>query len=283
VKLRLAPGQGLSLRAADSDDRFDVRLRARQRAATTWQVFFLVSTIVGIVALSALLYTIADRSFGYVAVQNKVPPEQLTVDGVPVEQQPAARLASLLRERLSSGVLRRLDSEAPLEERSQSELYQLVLGRVIEPEIKASWTLTDSLIRPAAVRAQAAAKYPGAGLQFRSWLSLGFLRHPQSGTPADAGVRTAILGSLWTIAITILVAFPIGVGAAIYLEEYAANNALKHAIQMNISNLAGVPSIIYGILGLAIFVRDLEPLRAAPPSAPPTQPPPADAAFSRPA
>ena len=73
-------------------------------------------------------------------------------------------------------------------------------------------------------------------------------------------MRTAILGSLLTIAITILVAFPIGVGAAIYLEEYAQDNWLNRLLQTNITNLAGVPSIIYGMLGLAIFVRELEPL-----------------------
>jgi phosphate transport system permease protein len=75
-----------------------------------------------------------------------------------------------------------------------------------------------------------------------------------------AGVRTAILGSLWTILITLVVAFPIGVGAAIYLEEYAADTRLTRFIRTNITNLAGVPSIIYGMLGLAIFVRLLEPL-----------------------
>ena len=73
-------------------------------------------------------------------------------------------------------------------------------------------------------------------------------------------MRTAILGSLWTIGITMLFAFPIGVGAAIYLEEYAGDTRLNRLIQTNINNLAGVPSIIYGMLGLAIFVRALEPL-----------------------
>jgi phosphate transport system permease protein len=86
------------------------------------------------------------------------------------------------------------------------------------------------------------------------------LRRPQSSDPVIAGVRTALLGSLWTIFITILFAFPIGVGAAIYLEEYASDTWLNRVIQTNITNLAGVPSIIYGILGLAIFVRMLEPL-----------------------
>jgi phosphate transport system permease protein len=82
-----------------------------------------------------------------------------------------------------------------------------------------------------------------------------------ASAPEVAGVRTALLGSLALILITIVVAFPIGVGAAIYLEEYASqNNWLNRVIQTNIDNLAGVPSIVYGILGLALFVRTLEPL-----------------------
>ena len=90
--------------------------------------------------------------------------------------------------------------------------------------------------------------------------SSSFISSPQSADAIDAGVRTAILGSLWTIAIAILFAFPVGVGAAIYLEEYASDNLVNRVIQTNINNLAGVPSIIYGILGLAIFVRALEPV-----------------------
>ena len=101
---------------------------------------------------------------------------------------------------------------------------------------------------------------PGPELKFISWLTADFITRPQSSEAVTAGVRTAILGSLWTILITILFAFPMGVGAAIYLEEYAGDNWLNRLIQTNINNLAGVPSIIYGILGLAIFVRALEKL-----------------------
>jgi phosphate transport system permease protein len=96
-------------------------------------------------------------------------------------------------------------------------------------------------------------------LVFRNWVSSEFLTSSQSAEPEQAGVRTAILGSLWMIAITILFAFPTGVAAAIYLEEYASDNFFNRIIQTNINNLAGVPSIIYGLLGLAIFVRLLEP------------------------
>lgn len=148
--------------------------------------------------------------------------------------------------------------------RDQINVLNLVEELIVKPKIVASWTLVDSLFKRDDIEAEATEKYPNAVLDFRSWVTPNFLVAAQSSEPALAGVRTAILGSLWTIAITILIAFPIGVGAAIYLEEYAS--AVSHPvlsrvntiIQTNINNLAGVPSIIYGMLGLAIFVRALE-------------------------
>ena len=80
-----------------------------------------------------------------------------------------------------------------------------------------------------------------------------------SSTPALAGVRTALIGSVGLMAVVALVALPIGVGAAIYLEEYAHHGFINRLIETNVRNLAGVPSIIYGMLGLAIFVRALAP------------------------
>src|SRR5690606_15807260 len=67
----------------------------------------------------------------------------------------------------------------------------------------------------------------------------------------------ALVGSVWVLVLTAVVAFPLGVGTAIWLEEYAPNNRLTGIIEANIANLAGVPSIVYGILGLAVFVRAL--------------------------
>lgn len=90
-------------------------------------------------------------------------------------------------------------------------------------------------------------------------LTWGFLTGvPSVLTPEKSGIFTALIGSLWTIAITALSAIPLGIGAAIYLEEYAPRNRLTAAISLNIANLAGVPSIVYGILGLALFVRWME-------------------------
>jgi len=87
------------------------------------------------------------------------------------------------------------------------------------------------------------------------WLSIDLLTHYPSRIPERAGIKSAILGTLWMMGLTAAVSFPIGVGAAVYLEEYAPENWLTKILQTNIANLAGVPSIVYGILGLAIFVR----------------------------
>lgn len=74
-------------------------------------------------------------------------------------------------------------------------------------------------------------------------------------TPGEAGYRVGVLSSLWLLGFVTLFAVPVGVGAGIYLEEYAQEGRLKRIVQTNIANLAGVPSIVYGILGLAIFVQ----------------------------
>jgi phosphate transport system permease protein len=87
------------------------------------------------------------------------------------------------------------------------------------------------------------------------WLDLQFLTGVPSRRPAQAGVLPALLGSLEISVIVALLTFPAGVAAAIYFTEYARDTRLNRLLQTNISNLAGVPSIIYGILGLAVFVR----------------------------
>lgn len=87
------------------------------------------------------------------------------------------------------------------------------------------------------------------------WLSPDFLTSYPSRLPERAGVRSAILGTMWMMGLVAVITFPLGVGTALYLEEYAPRNRLTRLLQTNIANLAGVPSIVYGILGLAVFVR----------------------------
>ncbi len=86
-------------------------------------------------------------------------------------------------------------------------------------------------------------------------LSVEFLTHYPSRFPERAGLKSALYGTVWTVSFTGLLSFPLGVGAAIYLEEYAPKTWLTRVIETNIANLAGVPSIVYGVLGLAVFVR----------------------------
>jgi phosphate transport system permease protein len=89
------------------------------------------------------------------------------------------------------------------------------------------------------------------------YLTWHFLTSYPSRFPAKAGILPALVSSIWLIGLTTLFAVPIGVGAAVYLEEYAKASRWRNLVQLNISNLAGVPSIVYGILGLGLFVRAL--------------------------
>lgn len=89
------------------------------------------------------------------------------------------------------------------------------------------------------------------------WMRPQLLTEFPSRFPQNAGLRSALQGTLWLISFTALISLPIGIGSAIYLEEYAADTKLTRLIEINIANLAGVPSIIYGLLGLGLFVRAL--------------------------
>jgi phosphate transport system permease protein len=96
------------------------------------------------------------------------------------------------------------------------------------------------------------------------WLSWSFITSFPSSIPASAGIYPALLGSLWLLALTALISVPLGIGAAVYLQEYATDTWLNRLVEVNISNLAGVPSIIYGLLGLGIFVNLLGPITGGP-------------------
>ena len=90
------------------------------------------------------------------------------------------------------------------------------------------------------------------------WLDLRFLSDFPSRFPAKAGIHSALIGTLWLISLTALFSVPIGIGAGLYLEEFTKKNRIRQFVDLNISNLAGVPSIVYGMLGLVIFVRWFE-------------------------
>ena len=94
-----------------------------------------------------------------------------------------------------------------------------------------------------------------------SMLGLEFLTSfPSQIFPENGGVYPALIGSVWLLGLTALISVPLGFGAAVYLEEYAEDTPINRIVEINISNLAGVPSVIYGLLGLGIFVQLLAPV-----------------------
>ncbi len=239
-------------------------INRRRRKGRVWHVAFYAATAIAIIALVILLLNILNRAFGLTYVVNDREPEAVYTNGE-LDEAPPNELITLLEEFVSPGVIRRFNFEEPLVDRSQAALYDLVVERVINPTVIDTWTLGESMfqrgkVEQEAARIRASDEANGKGeLQFRSWITPEFLVSPQNPVPEDAGIRTAFLGSLWMITIVVIFAFPVGVAAAIYLEEYARDNWFNRFIRVNIYNLSGVPSIIYGLLGLVVFVRFLEP------------------------
>lgn len=236
----------------------DPVLNKRYRSARIWQNLFKLAISIAVVMLSVLLLSIINQSAGLTAIEYKIEPSQISSQ--PLDELSQQEAISILTTRLPRSRLRALQAALPLEERSLSELRKLVLDQVANPKILATWNLDESILHRARIEAEVIEQFPDASIEFRVWLTLDFLKQTMSSEAELAGIKTALLGSLILILITILVAFPLGVGAAIYLEEYAGKKGwINRIIQTNIDNLAGVPSIVYGILGLAIFVRTLAP------------------------
>ena len=244
------------LPAREPDRTLPARLAARHRRARAWQVAFLAATVVGILGLLALLYNVLDETAGLVAIEYNVAPA--TLSDRPLEELSSEELIAILEDNLRRRQITQLNEAQPLAERSTEALLQVVVDEVLQTQIIDTWPLVDSLLRRAEIEAEVKAKHPNAQVVFRSWLNRNFLSASMASRAELAGVRTALFGSLWMISLTIVIALPVGLGAAIYLEEYASHGRLQRLIQSNIDNLAGVPSIVYGMLGLAIFVRVLE-------------------------
>ncbi len=118
--------------------------------------------------------------------------------------------------------------------------------RVLDLGLVAGWRQRGDLMEGLA---------EGQHLYLNPWLDVAFFAKNASRTPVMAGLAPALIGSLWVIALVIAISVPLGIAAAVYLEEYAPDTRLTRLIEVNLRNLAGVPSIVYGILGLSVFVR----------------------------
>ncbi len=287
-------------------------LAKRNAVGKTWQRVFSGANVVALIALVLIAITIINQAFGLVEMKYTIDPatlsdrplEELTeAELVAIVQEAAPnKIRVIIRDTLSvvpnaqfttlpiNQVLagriyptelgdlgiNDLTTEQHLailsDNLSQEQMLNVVTTQVVNAQVVKSWLLFDSIFNRTAIEEEVKAENPDAKLEFRSWISGGFISRSIASSATNAGLRTALLGSLWIISITILLAFPIGIGAAIYLEEYAntsskasdsfvtrAVSLFNRLIEINIRNLAGVPSIIYGMLGLTVFVKWAEP------------------------
>lgn len=283
-----------------SDADFKQQLRKRQRRGKVGETFFLLSNLFGLLMIIILVGHVLNNTFGLVVISNVVDPhtladrplEELSKDeliSILLTQQPK-RIPVIIRDRYSH-VEDTLFTKVPLSEAiaganipeayqemlitdlsreqqaevlaanvDQGQMLDLLTDNVIKPTVVQSWQLIPSIFDRASIEQEFAEKYPEDELVFRSWLSLDFITSSISSSATTAGLLTALLGTFWIIGITGTIAIVLGVGAAIYLEEYAQGNPLERLIEINIRNLAAIPSVIYGMLGLSVFVLSLEPL-----------------------
>lgn len=253
------------LRTISGHEEFIPNVTVRKVRAATWNAIFLTSTLVGVLALVILLATLVDNCFGAVILQNAVALTEVSDAQQPLEALSAPQLRQALQsavdqDLISPGRVAILEQEGSLATRSAEDLRFVLVHEVLQPTVERAWGLTDTLLHGDEIASVKNQKFPDAQLVFRSWITPEFLGRSQSRDVLLTGIRGAIIGSLLIILLAVFTALPVGVGAAIWLEEYAGNTRLNRVIQTNIYNLAGVPSIIYGMLGLSLFVRGLEGL-----------------------
>ncbi len=261
-----------------------------------WRRFFFSSNFIGLTVLVILLLHILNSSFGLVVVRNVVEPntlsdrplEELTeaeltqifidqnvnmrviirdlLSVVPREEftlRPVEEVLSgrIYPEERSNDLINDLTVEEQAQilgdNLSQADLIDVMTNVLIRPTVDRSWTFLDSVLNRAEIERIAATVFPNDRLEFRSWINLDFITSSVSSSATTAGLRTAILGSFWIILVAAPTSLIIGVAAAVYLEEYASDNFLNRIISINIRTLAGIPSVIYGMLGLAVFAQAL--------------------------
>lgn len=280
-----------------SEQQFQKQLVARHQRGRVGQFFFLAAIIITLTLLVVLFAHIINQAFGLVVIENRVSPsevadkplEELTEEelvAILIERQPG-RVSVVVRDKLSQVPNAEFTTEPlsvvlggaiypeewadlmiadlDIEQRGQllvdnlstSDMLDVVTEQVIQPTIIKTWSLLPSIFQREAIEAEVAENYPNDVLEFKAWPSWDFVTSSVSSSATTAGLRTALLGSFWIISITAITALILGVGAAVYLEEYARDNWLNRTIEINIRNLAAIPSVIYGMLGLAVFVRAL--------------------------
>lgn len=270
----------------------DARTRRRNAAETRFRAYGVAAIAFGMIALAVLLWSILGQglsAFTQTRIAMEVPLDAAVLDKSgkrdPVELAKATTLAygkildqALVKQATDKGLmpegLSAKDAAGILSKEAPAQLRRMVLdnpaliGTTVQIEALANGRIDgflkgrvtmesaklDSNVTPGQL--VLAQNLKDAGLLAKSF-NFDFITAPDASEvrPEAAGLGVAILGSLYMMMIVLVLALPIGVAASIYLEEFAAKNWFTDLIEVNIANLAAVPSIVYGILGLAVFIN----------------------------
>ena len=256
-------------------------LARRYRQEKRFQAYGILSIGVGLLALLILFTDIIGKGHSaffehYIQLEISLDPDVLGVDDASDDEQlNYANFGGVIKEAL------RERFPGVDDRQQQRQLYALVSSGAsynLRDELKADpsllggtrnlWLLADDDVDLYLKTSEKKRPEARLGDQQKQWIedleaagdtekrfNASFFSHGDSREPELAGIGSAIVGSFFTMLVTLCLSFPIGVAAAIYLEEFAPRNKFTDFIEVNINNLAAVPSIIFGLLGLAIFIN----------------------------
>ncbi|WP_417318086.1 phosphate ABC transporter permease PstA [Erythrobacter aureus] len=258
---------------------FEARLKKRYAAERRFKAIGLSAILFSIAVLILLLATMTFNGIGgFQRVELQVPVDfaEAGIAADPAAMEQPGALASLEAQGLRDVV--QYFAEEHLGEEGAEELGAQAWRDVAAAIIADPAILREEITFSLPASANLASGYEGEGSQDMQALAaqlaqkgqieknfdVGFLTRSDATNPQQAGIWGALKGSMLTMVVTLLLAFPIGVLAALYLEEYAPKNRWTDFIELSINNLAAVPSIIFGLLGLAVFLTLFPNLRSAP-------------------
>ncbi|MCB2087300.1 MAG: phosphate ABC transporter permease PstA, partial [Sphingomonadaceae bacterium] len=258
---------------------FEARLKKRYAAERRFKMAGLGAILFSVAVLAFLLVTMTINGFGgfqrtELKVQIDLSAVGLAIDTSSLDENNAVQAMQMqsLPEIVSFSTEQALGAEAA--EEISPDAWREVASRVYaNPQLlegqhefwlPASADLAAGFSGEGSAEMQALAR----DLEAKGWLAnkfdIGFLSRSDATDPQQVGIWGALKGSMLTMLVTLLLAFPIGVLAALYLEEYAPKNRWTDVIEVSINNLAAVPSIIFGLLGLAVFLWIFPNYRSAP-------------------
>ena len=138
---------------------FTSNLAGRHRTGNFWRAVFRLSTVVGVIALALLLLNVGNSTIGYAAITYKIHPDDLAINNIPLENLHQNDLAYILKQNITPGTYQNFENEKPFVERSQEEIYDLVVANVVQPKVLGTWKLLPSLTDKDLIYQEAADKY----------------------------------------------------------------------------------------------------------------------------